>query len=109
MPEEMVPVGTWVAVEQTVLAPGERAPGIPAETAAVPLLARIKGFLVQAGAPGTEVLIRTAIGREVRGVLREVNPAYTHGFGSVVPELIRIGEEARAKIPGATGTAEGRE
>ena len=98
MPEKLVPAGTWVAVEQIVLPPGERAPGLPPETAAVPLTARVKGFLLAPGALGCEVRVRTAAGREVSGILREANPAYRHGFGEFVPELLGVGEEARARL-----------
>ncbi len=93
-----IPAGTWVAVEQTVLWPGERAPGLPPETAAVPLVARVKGFLLSRAAPGESVLVRTAVGREVEGILREVNPPYTHGFGELVPEILTIGAEVRLRL-----------
>ncbi len=96
--EELFPAGTWVAVEQVVLRPGERAPGLPPQTAAVPLTARVKGFLLEPAALGQETRIRTAAGREVRGILREINPAYRHGFGELVPEILSIGEEARARL-----------
>lgn len=92
------PAGTWVVIEQVVLRPGERAPGLPPETAAVPLVARVKGFLVAPAAFDGMARVRTAAGREVEGVLREVNPSYRHDFGELVPELLTLGEEARARL-----------
>lgn len=91
-----VPAGTWVQLELCLLAPGERAPGLPAETAAQPLLARVKGFLLAPARMGGEARIRTAAGREVAGSLCAVNPAYEHGFGEIVPEIMAAGSEARA-------------
>lgn len=90
--------GTWVQIEQTVLAPEERAPQIPEETKKTPLLLRAKGFLKQDAEMGDEVAIETIIGRTLRGKLLAVNPPYTHGFGRPIPELLRAGQEFRALI-----------
>ncbi|MDR1410670.1 MAG: 2-amino-4-ketopentanoate thiolase, partial [Spirochaetaceae bacterium] len=43
-----------------------------------------------------EVLTRT--GRRERGTLLEANPAYTHGFGDFVPELLEISRQVRAVV-----------
>jgi len=43
---------------------------------------------------GAVVRIRTIIGRELQGILKTVNPGYSHSFGTVVPELLTIGTEA---------------
>lgn len=102
-----VPAGTWVAIERVILRPGERAPGIPPETAAQPLTALVKGFLLAPAALGEQAGIRTMAGREVEGVLKEANPAYTHGFGGVVPELLRVGEEARERLRGFAAPVSG--
>ena len=88
-----VPAGTWVEVQRTVLAASERAPGLPADTAAVPLVMRVSGFLVEPAAVGGPARIRTRIGRELSGTLATVNPSYTHSFGRTVPELLMIGTE----------------
>ena len=42
-----VPSGTWVELGRTVLEVEERAPGLPADTAAVPLVLRVSGFLLE--------------------------------------------------------------
>jgi len=34
-----IAAGTWVELERVILEPGERAPGIPADTASVPVAA----------------------------------------------------------------------
>src|SRR5512139_3447867 len=100
---ERIAAGTWVEVHRIVLAAGERAPQIPADTQAVPLEMRVKGFLVEPAALGQEAEIQTAAGRRLRGTLTAINPAYTHGFGPPIPELSTIGPEVRAilrKRPG---------
>jgi len=40
----------------------------------------------------------TPTGRQLRGVLSEVNPAYVHGFGSPIAELLSIGHEVRSLL-----------
>jgi hypothetical protein len=93
---ERVAAGTWVEIERVVLAPVARAPQVPEDTRGVPLEMRAKGFLAADAVPGEEVEIETAAGRRLRGTLREASPAYTHGFGPPVPELLAAGREARA-------------
>ncbi len=93
---EPIPSGAWVEIHRIVLGPGERAPRIPADTQAVPLELRVKGFLVEPAMLGEEVTIVTPADRRLRGTLTAVNPAYTHGFGAPIPELSPIGEEVRA-------------
>jgi len=88
-----VRAGTWVEVERTVLEAGQRAPGLPEDTARVPLVLRVSGFLVADARLGEPARVRTAIGRELAGVLRAVNPGYPHTFGDTVPELLGIGAE----------------
>lgn len=88
-----VPAGTWVEVTSEVLAVGERAPGLPEDTAAVPLVLRVSGFLVQPATVGGPARVRTLIGRELAGTLLTVNPSYTHTFGRTVAELLTIGTE----------------
>ncbi len=87
----IIPTGTWVEIEQTVLTPEERAPTLPPETKAVPYVMRVSGFLAEDAELGQEATIRTLIGRELRGTLRAVNPSYAHSFGETVPELLTIG------------------
>jgi hypothetical protein len=87
---------TWVEVHRLVLAPGERAPQVPAETQRVPLEMRIKGFLTHAATLGEEAEIITPAGRTLTGILTAIQPAYTHLYGPPVPELLPIGGEVRA-------------
>ena len=81
-----------------MLAPSERAPQVPADTAQVPLEMRTKGFLVAPAAVGDEVDVTTASGRRRRGTLIAADPAYTHGFGPPVAALLTIGVELRALL-----------
>ena len=100
---EYIEIGTWVEIHRIVLPGGQRAPQVPEETQQVPLEMRVKGFLAQRASLGDEVEIVTSAGRRLRGVLTEVNPAYTHSFGTPVPELLRIGHEVRSMLGNTRG------
>jgi hypothetical protein len=95
---EPVDKGTWVEIHRVVLRPGERAPQVPEDTQRVALEMRVKGFLVESAALGQEAGIVTPAGRRLSGVLSEVNPPYSHGFGPPIPELSAIGAEVRAVL-----------
>lgn len=95
---EWLAAGTWVEIHRIVLPAGQRAPQVPADTQAVPLEMRVKGFLVAAAATGEDAEIITRVGRRLRGTVIAVNPAYTHSFGPPVPELSTIGDEVRAQL-----------
>lgn len=88
--------GTWVEIEQVVLTPEQRAPTLPEDTKQVPYLLRVSGFLIEPAELGEPARIRTIVGRELSGVLKTVNPSYSHSFGTVVPELLTIGTEAES-------------
>ncbi|MGI5839153.1 MAG: 2-amino-4-oxopentanoate thiolase subunit OrtA [bacterium] len=96
--EETGKQGDWVMVHQVILTAEERAPQVPADTKAVPLELRVKGFLTQAAKLGETATIRTVNGRKITGKLLEVNPQYTHTFGSPLPELQAIGAELRTLL-----------
>jgi len=89
-----IPPGTWVEIEQVILTPDQRAQNLPEDTKRVPYLMRVSGFLVEPAETDGPARIRTIIGRELSGVLKTVNPSYSHSFGTVVPELLTIGTEA---------------
>jgi hypothetical protein len=95
---EGVPAGTWVEIHRVVLAPGDRAPQVPEDTQRVPLEMWVKGFLSAPSRLGDEVEITTPAGRQLRGTLTDANPAYTHSFGPMIPELASIGAEVRALL-----------
>ncbi len=88
--------GTWVEIEQVILTPEQRAPTLPEDTKRVPYVLRVSGFLIEPVELGARAHIRTIIGRELSGVLKTVNPSYSHSFGTVVPELLTIGTEAES-------------
>jgi hypothetical protein len=98
-------VGDRVEIRDVVLAAGRRAPQVPEDTQRVALERSVRGVALEPGRVGEEIRIRTAAGRELRGTLVAVNPAYTHGFGAPAPELSGIGAELRA-ILDAGGEAE---
>lgn len=87
---------TWVEIHNIVLESGERAPQVPEDTQQVSLEMKVKGFLVHEAGIGEEAEIVTPAGRTLKGTLTAINPAYTHGFGSPIPELTPVGSEVRA-------------
>lgn len=90
--------GDWVEVSYVLLEPEDRAAGIPADTAAQPLLAWVKGFALADAAVGEQVAVETMSGRTVTGRLTDVRPGYTHSFGRPPAELTGIGRDARARV-----------
>jgi hypothetical protein len=91
----IVKKGTWVEVERVLLKPEERAPNLPPDTAKLPYVLRVSGFLMDDAKLGEQVKIRTIIGNVHAGKLRIENPGYGHSFGHTVPELLRIGVGGR--------------
>ena len=96
-----VPAETWVQIRATLIPPGQRARGVPPETAERPLEMRVRGFLTHDADPGDEVTILTMAEREVRGKLVDPDPRYEHGFGRPDPALQHIGMRARATLRAA--------
>jgi len=88
--------GEWVQIESILLKPGERAPQVPEDTQAVPLVMRAKGFATAGAEIGDEMEVRTIIGRLLRGRLIAVNPPYEHDYGRPLPELMPVAMELRA-------------
>jgi hypothetical protein len=95
---DLIEKGTWVEIHNVVLPANERAPQVPEDTRRVPLEMRVKGFLLAPASIGEDAEIETLSGRHLCGRVAEVNPAYTHSFGSPVPELSPIGCEVRALL-----------
>ena len=91
----MIQKGAWVSIVKTVLEPGERAAGIPEDTAATPLKMWVNGFLEENAQPGGEAVVRTKMNRIERGTLDEVNPSTSVSYGGFVPEILQIGTQAR--------------
>jgi len=88
--------GTWVEIERVLLTPGERAPNLPDDTRACPYVLRVSGFLQEDAEMGADVTVHSLIGNPHQGVLKVVNPSYTHSFGATVPELLTIGIGGKA-------------
>jgi 2-amino-4-ketopentanoate thiolase alpha subunit len=95
-----VPQGQWGRIHRIELAPSERAPDIPADTAAVPFESWINGWLVEDATLGDLVRLRTPAGRVVEGVLVEAAPGYAHSFGSPPASLQQAGSRAWARLFG---------
>src|SRR5438093_3301569 len=90
--------GTWVELERVILEPGERAPGIPADTASVPFAARVRGFLVAPARRGATVQVRTQVDRVISGKLRAVLPRNPADFGNPSPELLFVGKAMKQRL-----------
>ncbi len=100
MNNKIIPAGSWVQIEATILAPAERADHLPEETKKCPLMLLTKGYLKKTSSLGEEVTVTTIIGRDIKGKLVAVNPAYLHTFGRPIPELLSVGQELRDVISG---------
>lgn len=93
--------GTWVQIRNVVLKPEERTSKIPNETKQTPLYMWVKGHLNSDGNIGELAEVTTVTGRKIAGILEEVNPVYTYGFGeSYVPEILEIDKELREIMNG---------
>ncbi|NLE20389.1 MAG: 2-amino-4-ketopentanoate thiolase [Clostridiales bacterium] len=90
----MASKGDWVLLRSVVLRPGERAPQVPEDTARVPMMKWVKGWLTQDAQVGETARVRTLTGRAEEGELLTANPSYSHGFGDFVPAL----QQARESI-----------
>jgi hypothetical protein len=91
----------YVQIHRIVLEPDARADTIPEDTHSVPLEMWVKGYLNEESAKiGDEVTITTRTGRQVKGVLVDEAPHYTHSFGNLVPELLRVGDQVRGILFG---------
>lgn len=101
--DEVVAAGTWVELHAVVLAAGERAPQVPAETQRVPLERLVRGWLVEPVALGETATIRTPAGRRLQGRLVAVEPGHHHSFGPPVPALGAIGGELRRLLARPAG------
>lgn len=95
--------GDWVQIRQVVLPSEGRAPQVPEDTRATPLLLWVKGFVQQDATLGDTVEVETATGRRVQGELCAVNPRYVHDFGDFVPEFLRVDLQLKALMEGAHG------
>ncbi|MDD4541942.1 MAG: 2-amino-4-oxopentanoate thiolase subunit OrtA, partial [Eubacteriales bacterium] len=85
-----------VVIEVEILTPEQRAPQIPEDTKETSLIALYKGYLQNETAnEGDVVTIKTAIGREVEGVLTTRDTSPTHTYGKVVPELLEAHKMVR--------------
>jgi hypothetical protein len=94
----VVPAGRWVRVHRIELAPAERAPGLPEDTAAVPFESWINGWLLDETEVGGRAQIRTLAGRLMEGELIGADPGYAHSFGAPPSALQHASERARRRL-----------
>lgn len=99
--------GDIVRISDVILRAGMRAETVPEDTRGCDFVMRLTGVLVDTqvksgvdfrSRPGDRVVIRTAAGRLVEGVLDSAVPGYDHTFGPVVSELAWIGPDARRRV-----------
>lgn len=89
----------WVEIENIVLKPEERAPQLPDDTKAVPLMMWTRGFLVnEDGRLGDEVSITTLTNRVTSGKLVDLNPRHVHDFGNSVQLLLEAGRDFKKEF-----------
>ena len=100
----MAKKGDWVLLHSVILLAGERAPQVPEDTAKVPLAQWVKGHLLEDAEIGGQAQARTRTGRLVEGILQEVNPSYSHNFGSFIPELMQAQESIKQAMWGGEET-----
>ena len=97
-------MGCRVRVHRVELAPHERSPLVPEDTARVPFESWVNGWLLDDGVRlGEQARVRTAAGRIVHGTLLELDPGYTHTFGAPPPGLLAASERARSLVFSETG------
>lgn len=99
----MVKKGQWVLIHRNILEPSQRAPQVPDDTKKVPLEMWVKGYLEDDAEIGDDVNVITRTKRKEHGILLEENPYYKHDYGKFVPELLRIGDQAREILFGGDG------
>lgn len=86
--------GTRVCVRATILEAGERAPGVPTDTASVPYEVRMFGELIEPCQVGEVGEIITATGRRAQGRVEQVGPV-----GDVQPAAAPVAlERTRSAI-----------
>ena len=90
----MIPKNTWVEVELVVLNKEDRAENLPRDTASTDMKQWSRGFTLEEGEIGSEMIIKTITGRYVKGKVTEIEPRYKHDFGDFVPEVATAGVEA---------------
>lgn len=96
----MVKKGSWVSIRKILLNPEERTGKLPEETKKVPLTMWAKGYIQADAQIGDEVTVKTRTGRAETGILEEENPQYEINYGNFIPELGKIGEQAREMLRG---------
>jgi hypothetical protein len=77
-----------VEVTRVILAPAQRAPNLPEDTAGVPYTLRVRGVALADAQIGERLRVRTQAGREIEGELVAVAPGFEHTFGGCVPEIV---------------------
>lgn len=90
--------GQFIEISWVALEPSGRSEHIPDSTKQVPLVARVKGFAVEAGDGSEDTSVVTLSGRVLRGRVCDPAPRHTHDFGKPQPELQRIGPALRKEL-----------
>lgn len=86
----MIKKGSYVTVKKVVLNKDERSANLPEDTKKVDLVMKVKGITLHDAKLNEMVEITTTTGRIVKGELIELNPNYTHSFGSHIEEIEKM-------------------
>lgn len=84
----IVPAGTHVEVVREILAAGQRAPGVPEDTAHTPYRVRTRGILVEETPMFGQATVLTPAGRLYTGRIILESPPDNHSFGRRHPALL---------------------
>ncbi len=82
--------GDYVRIKKVVLEPNDRSKNIPLDTAKLPLIMWVKGFLESDAKAGDFVQIKTITGRVENGYLLENELVYDVNYGEFLPEILQM-------------------
>lgn len=94
----LIKKNTFIEIETVVLQCEDRSPAIPEDTKETPLRMWVRGFVNSDCELGDEVEITTTIGRTMKGIVKAIEPSYSHDFGSYIREISYIGKQAKEMI-----------
>ena len=86
----MVKKLSYVEIKRVILKPEDRASNVPEDTKKVPLVMKVKGYLLHDANLLDEVQILTPTKRVETGVLIKEHPSYAHSFGAYVDVIHSI-------------------
>jgi len=96
--KKLIKKGTFIEIETVVLECEDRSSAIPEDTKQTPLRMWVRGFANSDCELEENVEITTPIGRTMKGIVKIVEPGYSHGFGRYVSEIAYVGKQAKEML-----------